>query len=389
MKRTATRKKAAPRPPFRIQLVIDPHLGYWRELILGARQYGFETGRIEFADRWLAHEPPDLRALIRRDEIQGLIAAIHRATNESKFCALPVPVVNVSNNLLLPRLPVVTQDDPAVGRLAALHLRDLGCHRFVFWGQAQGRYSRERLAGFQEALADAGVSIDIQESRLPHGRKEYERILRWLELQKPPLGIFAVHDNIALLVLRAARQLSWRVPGDLAVLGVDDDEFLVAFERTPLSSIRLPARKTGYEAAAEIDRLICGGPSSRPAVRIPPVGLVVRQSTDTSFVTDEAVARAVHFIRENALASPYVTDVARAAGVSRSSLHARFRAALGCSVLEEIQRVRLERAKSLLRSTSLKLDAIAEKCGFSSYQRFIVLFRQKTGVSPGRFRQNL
>src|SRR5690606_41368027 len=69
-----------------------------------------------------------------------------------------VRVVSVSNSLRVPRLPVVTQDEVGVGRLAAGHLRDCGCRSFGFWGQAGASYAEQRWAGFREALAEAGVA---------------------------------------------------------------------------------------------------------------------------------------------------------------------------------------------------------------------------------------
>lgn len=376
------------RSPYRVQLVIDPHLAYFREVILGVRQYGFETHRLELVDRWLEHEPRDMRSLVARDGVDGIIAAIHWPETEARFCSLAIPVINVSNTMPLPRLPVVTQDDRAVGRLAAEHLLDCGCRRFAFWGQSRASYTIERLEGFRSVVEASGWSVDARLMKPRYGRNEFDRILRWLRRQQRPLGIFAVLDAIGLLLLRAARELGWRVPEDVAVLGAGDDDFLVAFERTPLSSIRLPARKIGYEAAAEMDRLISGKRPSSHSGRFAPLGIAARQSTDVLFVADELVVRALHYIRIHATENPYVADVARAAGVSIPTLQGRFHSAIGRTVLAEIQRVRIERAKELLRSTDYKLERVAENCGFPNAKRFSVLFRQLTGTSPHRFRKS-
>ena len=242
----ATRRRAAA-APFRVQLMIDPTLNYFREATLGVRQYGFETGSMTIIDRWLQHERLDLRSLVKRDAVQGIVAAIHRPDVELRFSNLGIPVINVSNTMPVPRLPVVTQDDYAVGRLAAEHLSQSGCRQFAFWGQHRALYSIERLAGFREVIQRTGGSIDVIHMLPLYGRREYNRILRWLERKTPPLGVFAVLDDFALMVLRAARELGWRVPDDVAVLGAGDDDFLVRFERTPLSSVKLPSRRIGYE----------------------------------------------------------------------------------------------------------------------------------------------
>jgi LacI family transcriptional regulator len=387
--KSAPTRKTHRGPPYRIQLVIDPTLAYFREVILGVRQYGFETGRLDLIDRWLEHEQLDLPALVQRDEVQGIVAAIHDPKIEARFSRLPIPVVNVSNTMPVPRLRVVTQDDHAVGRLAADHLWESGCRQFAFWGQHEALYSMERLEGFSEVISRGGETVDVRLMLSRYGRREYRRILQWLSRQKPPLGVFAVLDAFAVLVLRAARELGLRVPEDVAVLGAGDDDFLVAFERIPLSSVKLPSRKIGYEAGAEIDRMITAGKPTPKSKGLAPIGLHARQSTDTIFVGDEVVSKALRHIRSSATTSPYINDIARVAGVARTTLQKRFRAVIGRSMLDEIQRVRIETAKELLRSGDLSLEMISERCGFSSSQRFSVLFRQHTGMPPNRFRRSI
>jgi LacI family transcriptional regulator len=369
--------------------MIDPTLTYFREATLGVRQYSFETGRLDIIDRWLEHERLDLAALVKRDGVQGIVAAVHRPELEAKLARVGVPVVNVSNTMPFPRLQIVTQDDQAVGRLAAQHLVLSGCRQFAFWGQSHALYSMERLTGFRAELAQTGGTLDMRQMPPLYGRREYLRILNWLSRKEPPIAVFAVLDAFALLVLRAARELQWRVPEDVAVLGAGDDDFLVGFERTPLSSIKLPARKIGHAAGAEIDRLICGGALSERTTRLAPLGINARQSTDTIFVPDEAVVRALRYIRSHATTNPYVGDIARIAGIARTTLQQRFRAIVGRTVLEEVQRVRIEHAKALLIGSDLKTETISERCGFASSQRFSVLFRQHTGVPPGRYRRTM
>lgn len=387
------RKKA-----FRVQVVAEENQAYFRDTVLGARHYGFSTGRMEFADRWLAHElAGNLKALVKRDGIQGIVAAIHSAATERRFAALGIPVVNVSNSIRSPRLPVVTQDDAAVGRLAAGHLRACGCRAFGFWGQTGANYSEERLAAFRAELKrgaeGAGLAFSVEGcvdgAETP--AELYGRMRTWLAGQAGPLGVFTVLDSYALLLMRAARELGRRVPEDVAVLGAADEDFLVEFESVPLSSVRLPARRIGHEAARLLDRMMTRGrgrsvKADAAGVRLAGAEIVARRSTDVVYAADEAVGRAVRFIREAAAGNPYVGDVAKAAGLSRTALQTRFRAALGRTVLEEIQRARVGRAQGLLANSELPMSVVAERCGFPNSQRFSVLFRQIAGVSPSAYR---
>lgn len=381
-------KRGQSKTPFRVQVVAEETQGYFRDTVLGVRRYGFSTGRMVFADRWLPHElAGDLRKLVGRDGIQGIVAAIHSAATERRFAALGIPVVNVSNAIPRPRLPVVTQDDAVVGRLAAEHLRACGCREFGFWGQRGASYSEERLAGFRSALGGGIVAVEEWAGGAEPSAATYARMKAWLAERPGPLGVFAVLDSYALALMRAAREQGRRVPEDVAVLGAGDEDFLVEFESVPLSSVRLPARQIGHEAAALLDRMMTRARREAKGVRLAGAEIVARRSTDVIYAEDEAVGRAVRFIREHATENPYVRDVAKAAGVSVVALQTRFRAALGRTVLAEIQRVRIGRAQALLARSDVKMSAVAEQCGFPNSQRFSVLFRQAAGVSPSAYRR--
>lgn len=381
------------RPPFRVQVIVGGDLEYFRNAMLGARHYGFDSGRLRFADRWLEHElAGDLRSLVARDRIDGIVAAVYSLSDEARYVNLGVPVVNISNSDARVRLPLVTQDDAAVGRLAAEHLLGCGCRSFAFWGQADGHYSKERLAGFRTELFGAGINVKrdlcVGEDRGKRRdmRMVFEKLKRWLMARQRPLGIFAVLDTSALQIMRAARELNWRIPEDIALLGAGNDDFWVDFESVPLSSICLPSREIGYEAARLLDQLITEGiPGRGKEVRLPVCELAPRRSTDILFVRDLEVANAVRRIRQTE-GKIRVDELVRAVGVSRSGLQARFKAALGRTMLAEIHRVKLEHSCKLLAATDMKLSAVAEKCGLASAHRLSVLFRSKLGQTPSSFR---
>lgn len=383
--------------PWRVQLVVDGDQEYFREVMLGARRRAFEGGRLEFADRWLPHElEGDLGALVARDRVRGLVASVHNEARESVFLSLGVPVVNVSNSLLAPRLAVVTQDDREAGRRAAEHLLGRGLRSFLFWGQRGGRYSEERRAGFFEVLAAAGVRREAvaaggSTAGARVGEDDVHRMRRVLEASAKPAGVFAVLDRFALAILRAAREAGWRVPEDLAVLGAGDDDFFVEFESTPLSSVRLPARQIGYEAAAQLERIIARGGrawSGRAGfVALPGARVVARRSTETPAPGDAMVARAAQLLRERPGAR--VAEIARACGVARSGLQRRFLAALGHGLLEERRRIRLARAELLLTRSDAKLAAVAQEAGYPSAQRLAVDLQRAHGCTPGVWRRRI
>lgn len=377
------------RPPFLVQIAVDLHHDYFREVALGARHYGYETGRLKFADRWLEHElAEDLGCLVVKRGIQGLIMPVHTMEIYRRVTRLAVPVVNVSTRLALPRLPLATRDDVAVGRLAAEHLLACGCREFGFWGLEDRPFSEERLAGFLKKLGEAGFEPSV--ARASGNREQKIRKLRhWLARLPRPAGVFAVDDLNALTVIRVVHELGHRVPEDFAVLGAGNESYWGNFERIPLSSVRLPAHDVGYQAAALLDEMLSGKTRGIEVRRLPVTEVIGRQSTDVLFTEDDAVRLALVFIRAHAHENPYVGDVARAARVSLQVLKRRFRRILGRSVLEEILRVRIDLARNLLSRTRLSVGEIADRCGFPNAQRFSLRFKQSTGQSPAKYRKEL
>src|SRR5262249_2370266 len=102
---------------------------------------------------------------------------------------------------------------------------------------------------------------------------------------------------------------------------------------------------------------------------------------------DRDVAEAVSFIREHGDRPIQVRDVLRAVPVCRRSLERRFRKTLNRGLWEEIRRVHLERAKSLLAETEGGIGTVAQRAGFSDPKQLSVVFRQETGLTPTEYRR--
>ena len=115
--------------------------------------------------------------------------------------------------------------------------------------------------------------------------------------------------------------------------------------------------------------------------------MVTRRSTDIVAFDDPEVAAALHFLHDHAGEPIAVGDVVEHLLISRRSLEMRFRKAVGRTIHEELQRVRLERAKRLLLETDLPIPSVAEAAGFASPSYLGQVFRRTFGVTPARYRR--
>lgn len=374
----------------RIGLVFRYGLAFYRDILHGVKAFAADR-----PDWLLTPIAPDRRALdspLMRTH-DGFIAHVFTASLAERLSEMGKPVVNVSGVLLDLPFPRVFVDHEAVGRLAARHFLDRGVRRFAFVGYPRLAFSVGREKGFCQEIADAGFDVAIFRDRVarpaePTGLWHWNRmLLEWLKTLPTPIGVFTSHDSQGAQVSEYCRHLGRDVPDAVAIVGVDDDDLLCDLSRPSLSSVALPTKRIGYEAAAMLEQLVRGRRLPNSRIELPPVRLVVRQSSDILAIDDAEVSQAVRFILEHAGEPIGVGDVLRAVPVSRRSLERRFRRQLRRGIGEEIRRAHLERAKTLLVETTLPMSRVAARAGFTDSRQLSIVFRQETGLTPTRYRQ--
>jgi LacI family transcriptional regulator len=122
-------------------------------------------------------------------------------------------------------------------------------------------------------------------------------------------------------------------------------------------------------------------------ILIAPLGIIHRQSSDTTAVDDPLVAAGLRFIRESLGKPIRVVDLQRHLGCSRRVIEYRFEQALGRTPAAEIRRGRLQHARRLLVETDLSVAAIAARVGFHHTEVLIRTFSRELGLPPGAFRK--
>jgi len=199
----------------------------------------------------------------------------------------------------------------------------------------------------------------------------------------------AANDSRARHVLEACRTADLTVPGEVAVIGVDNDELLCQLSTPLLTSIDQGAMRIGYEAAALLHGIIHGKKPRKRRFVVDPVGIVARQSTDVLAVDDPKLAIAMAFIQDHACEGIKGQDVVRAVAISRSGLENRFKAILGYTVRGAIRQVQMERARRLISGTSLPLKQVASALGLRSVQHLTTLFGKTFNQSPAKYRKSV
>lgn len=361
-----------------IGLAVDTVGSYGREVIRGVMEFCHRNPHWAIAvepNFWLYDHAP------RPDEwrVDGLIVQAYNPMLIERVRAAGTPAINVSNMYgEESMLPTVLPDDPAIGRMAAEYLLSLPVRHFGFCRDAGLQYGRLRGDAYRKRLAEAGFPCHDCDTHTTE-------IAQWLTSLPKPVAVFCCNDAWAHRLMSAARRCGARIPEEVAVLGVDDDELLNTVGACPLSSIAIPASKVGFEAARLLERSLNG---SAPPLRttLPPICVVPRATTDITFIEDPHVAQAMQFIKGNVAHPIQVDDVVEHLSVSRRSLERRFHKMVGCSVGSAIRRAHVERAKQLLTATGLSIEEVASASGFTSATLLGVVFRKHVGESPTAFR---
>jgi LacI family transcriptional regulator len=402
------------KPPRRIALALDVALLYKNHtgVFAGIQRYADEAGWHVLIDNWaegtIATSPkgrPAYDGVIARitDARLGLVAAAKKRG---------VPLVNVMGaSSVFDQVPGVFPDYEQCGRLQAEHLLAHGLRWFTFLTAEGSRPEVRQRAGFLAAIEAAGKSASVlnlpgtwDDSLAGHKRSQVA-LAQWLDSWRRPIGLAATGDDTLRVVMQMCLDRGWQIPADVAVVGTGNEILLCEQPRPSLSSVEVGFERVGYEAARLLDGLMTqaerdgkSGPriqarrrgASPPAapmhVTLPPVGIVVRDSTSSFLAEDLLVAEAQKFIASNCDRRMGVSTVAAKLSVSAKTLQKHFASALDRSVGQEIRRARIERVKRELAEGNRPIHEIAKRSGFRSNVSLSVIFRREVGLTPSQYR---
>ena len=283
-------------------------------------------------------------------------------------------------------------DDEVVGRMGAHYLASLGQRRsYGFVPTVSDQYwSTSRLKGFKAALAARGTGAEVFDSpgTAPGSREDLAALKDWLAALPKPAAVMASWDTRATQVLAMCKDAHIKIPSQVAVIGVDNDELLDESSDPPVTSILPNHEQLGYAAARTLNNLMVRRSvrSSAPFL-VKPVKVVERESAVASAPAAHLLSRATAYIRKNAVKGIKVKDVAAFLGVSRRLADLRFQQFSGEAINETITRHRLDAVKKFLATTNRPIKTISEECGYIDPSYLKVLFKRRFGCTMRDWRR--
>ena len=377
-----------------ILINVETSRAYGRNIIRGVSQYLIENGgwTVYLEDRGLQEN----HDWVKNWQGDGIISRTSSYEMAALIAEKRIPIVEMlgDGKTVVSEVPANEQTG---AYLAAEHLIECQLKHFAFfaygnvwWGKLRGKF-------FLEALAQHKFSPHIFPGHLagpwsiyPHWEAEYDQMLpQWLTQLPKPVGLWAVNDFAATRIIEACEHARIAIPEEIALLGTTNDTLLCNLLTPPLSSVDLNSFQAGYSAAKILDAKMRQKEIPQTPVLIPPLGVVKRQSTDMTVVTDSDVAEALRYIRSNGGEGISVVEVANHVNLSQSTLERRFREHIKRTPEKEILRIRIKRIQTLLLESDFPLREICRKTGFATPEYMIQVFRCETGLTPKEYRTQL
>ena len=289
-------------------------------------------------------------------------------------------------------VPNVTGDYIGTGKMAARFFIDRGFKNFGFFGFNDVCWSDERCEGFRREVEAAGFGSSFYAYRMQEidmvWYYQRNRLREWLQSIPKPIAIMACDDNQGENLIEACHSIGIKIPSEVSVMGVDNDETLCSLGSTTLSSIQVDIEEGGRQTAALLERLVTDPAAPAKDVVLQPMKIVNRMSTAAFATQDQQILRAILFIHRNVRKKISVADVTAEAALSRRLLERRFKDVTGKTLYEYITELKLKDFADQLVETDEQVMTIALSMGENDTKSISRRFKQLYGCTPLQWREN-
>lgn len=378
----------------RVFVHLESNRAYGRDLLKGIYEFNNRHTHWEIiyeSAYYLQSErlKDDVEA-IRSLKPDGCILEQH--DNMDEILSLGIPTVQTVSMKQYENVPNLIGNYDLDGKMACDYFIKLGFRNLAFFGADFLHFSVGRHQSFRHYAGQQHIEVHAnifgqEDTRNRFSERFYVPLQEWLLSLPKPVGILACNDELGQVLINACSAAEIKVPYEVAVLGVDNDELLCNITVPNLSSISRNLQAASSELCMLLDRMMNGESVKQDSVQVNPVEVVVRQSTDTIASDDPEVIKAIAFIHNNIHRSISVEDVAHATTISRRQLANRFKAVTGTSIHDEIQFRRLQSFKRLLINEKRSIKEIAYMMGFQNIAHVSRWFAAFEGKTPTKWRK--
>ena len=381
--------------PVRVAVIFDRNLKSGRDIVAGIYRYAGMTRDWELFLFSKTSTRAELTAAVRRLGPAGFLVdgelAMLAPQLAKDFPDAPIVAVDGLPSSMLKNYASVHLlcDDAPISREAGRLLVRRGFRSFGFVGTTDivnRSHSRARETNFRQTVAAHGrVSVaQIPDAVGFHRQYAMPVLEKWIMSLPKPCGVMVYNDTVALSVAEVCRRLKVAVPESVAIIGVDDDDFICENASPTLTSVHPDFESAGFMAATKLAHLVARRkkPKHCKVVRYGVGHVTERQSTRSSIGRMARVAAALEMVRLKASEGLSARAVATSLGVTARTLEMDFAAFAERPLRDYLVDAKVDAVKRLAADgrTRSRMD-LAIAAGFRTESAMRAAFRMRVGTS--------
>ena len=220
--------------------------------------------------------------------------------------------------------PMLTGHYKEFGAYAANFFLNQNFDNYAFIGRKGVLWSMSRYDGYSEQIRHStGSETFLYE--VEDFQSEASNICQWLHSLPKPIALLACNDFMARQVTEMCLLENIRIPEDISLLGVDNDEFMCNISSPTLSSIKLNFEKHGYELAEVLFRMVRERRIWPARIAVEAIGVVERMSTKRRIISDPYIREIVEFITKNYKSEIDIEKLLSFIPLSRRAIEMKFK----------------------------------------------------------------
>ena len=378
----------------RVLIISDFTESFSHKLLAGLVDYS------RAKEQWIVRRmPPEYKAQIgiqgviriaKEWDVNAVIGQFEPTDDIGLFAENGIIAIAQDYKKKFTSIPNVTGDYIGTGRMAARFFIERGFKNFGFFGFNDVCWSDERCDGFRREVEAAGFGGSFYAYRMQEIEMVWyyqrNRLREWLLSIPKPIAIMACDDNQGANLIEACHSVGIKIPSEVSVIGVDNDETLCSLGSTTLTSVQVDIEEGGRQAAALVERLVADPSTPVEDVVLKPVKIVQRMSTAAFATDDQQILKAILYIHKNALKKISVSDVMAEAALSRRLLERRFKEVTSKTLYEYITDQKLKYFAEQLADTDEQVINIALSMGEIDTKSISRRFKQLYGCTPVEWR---
>lgn len=376
----------------RILILIDYSSEFSRRLLRGLIQYSKDHGP------WLFYRLPTYyKTMYGKEGIvewaknwkaDAILAKWdHEGTNLLSTLNIPVVLQNFKSRS--PHFSNLTGDYYGTGEMAAKFFIKRRYRNFAFYGNKDVIWSQERAEGFRSEVEKVGGNYYYFESEDLGGKEwssKHIEMDEWLLSLPKPVGLFACDDDFALRISQICRINNIKIPEEISLLGVDNDDLICNLSDPPISSIVTDVEKGGYETGRLIDRMLKEEINEPFDIIVKPARIELRKSTEKYDISNDYISEVVNYIEDNFTKKINIESLTELVPLSRRNLEVKFKEEMGTTIYQFILNCRIDYFADLLISSERTLYDMALESGFNDCKNISRVFKKHKGYTPVEYK---